>query len=211
MRQGSDGWSPTARALLLALDEWADRGMAPPKSHYPSMADGTLVSLAEAARAFPTIPNVTFPTMLNELSLPDFGPQFGPRGGRLSRLPPALGANYQVMIPKTDSDGLDLGGIRAVEVAAPVATLTGWNVRAAGHRRPELCELNGSYIPFPKTKAEREQRGDPRPSLEERYGDRAGYVNAVAAAARQLVKNRFLLQEDADRYIEAAKASDVLR
>ena len=115
------------------------------------------------------------------------------------------------MVPKTDSDGLDLGGIRAVEVAAPVATLTGWNMRAAGHRRPELCELNGSYIPFAKTKAEREQRGDPRPSLEERYRDHAGYVKAVAAAARQLVKERFLLQEDADRYIEAAKGSDVLR
>jgi hypothetical protein len=167
--------------------------------------------LATAARAFPTIPKVTFPTMLNELFLPDFGPEFSPSGGRLSQLPPAPGAKYQVMVPKTDSDGLDLGGIRAVEVAAPVATLTGWNVRAAGHRQGELCELKGAYLPFAKTKAEREQRGDPRPSLEERYGDRAGYVNAVAAAARQLVKERFLLQEDADRYIEAAKVSDLLR
>jgi hypothetical protein len=211
MRQGSDGWSPTSRALLSALDAWADRGVSPPKSRYPSSADGTLVSLAEAARAFPKIPGVTFPAVLNELSLPDFGPEFGPTGGRLTKVPPTLGAKYQVMIPKTDSDGLDLGGIRAVEVAAPVATLTGWNMRAAGHRRPELCELNGSYIPFAKTKAEREQRGDPRPSLEERYRDHAGYVNAVAAAARRLVKERFLLQEDADRYVEAAKAGDVLR
>jgi hypothetical protein len=205
------GWSATARALFIALDKWADRGVAPPKSHYPSVADGTLASLATAARAFPTIPKVTFPTMLNELFLPDFGPEFSPSGGRLSQLPPAPGAKYQVMVPKTDSDGLDLGGIRAVEVAAPVATLTGWNVRAAGHRQGELCELKGAYLPFAKTKAEREQRGDPRPSLEERYGDRAGYVNAVAAAARQLVKERFLLQEDADRYIEAAKVSDLLR
>ncbi len=210
MGQGG-GWSATARALFIALDEWADRGVAPPKSHYPSVADGTLASLAKAARAFPAIPKVAFPTMLNELTLPDFGPEFRPTGGRLSRLPPTLGENYQVMVPKTDSDGLDLGGIRAIEVAAPVATLTGWNVRAAGHRRPELCELKGSYLPFAKTKAEREQRNDPRPSLEERYGDRAGYVKAVAAAARQLVKERFLLQEDADRYIEAAKVSDVLR
>ncbi len=210
MRLGG-GWAPTARALLLALDEWADRGVAPPKSHYPSVADGTLVTLATAARVFPKIPNVSFPTMLNELSLPDFGPEFGPTGGRLLRLPPTLEGNYQVRVPRTDSDGLDLGGIRAVEVAAPVATLTGWNLRAAGHRPLELCELVGSYIPFAKTKAEREQRGDPRPSLEERYRDHAGYVNAVAAAARKLVTERFLLQEDADRYIEAAKVSDVLR
>jgi hypothetical protein len=211
MRQGSDGWPATNRALLIALDEWADRGVAPPKSRYPSIADGTLVSLAAAARAFPKIPNVTFPAVLNELSLPDFGPHFGPTGGRLTKVPPTLGARYQVMVPKTDSDGLDVGGIRAVEVAVPVATLTGWNMRAAGHRRPELCELNGAYIPFAKTKAEREQRGDPRPSLAERYGDHAGYVKAVAAATRQLVAERFLLQEDADRYVEAAKASDVLR
>ncbi len=210
MGQGG-GWSATARALFIALDEWADRGVAPPKSHYPSVADGTLASLAKAGPAFPTIPKVTFPTMLNELTLPDFGPGFSSTGGRLSRLPPTLGDSYQVMVPKTDSDGLDLGGIRAIELAAPVATLTGWNVRAAGHRRPELCELKGSYLPFAKTKAEREQRSDPRPSLEERYGDHAGYANAVAAAARQLVKERFLLQEDADRYIEAAKVSDVLR
>lgn len=137
-------------------------------------ADGTLVSLAEAARASPRIPNVTFPAVLNELSLPNFGPHFGPAGGRLTQMPPTPGATYQVMVPKTDRDGFDLGGIRAVEVAAPVATLTGWNMRAAGHQRPELCELNGSFIPFAKTKAERAARRDPRPSLEERYGDYDG-------------------------------------
>jgi hypothetical protein len=211
MRQGSDGWAATSRALLSALDAWADRGVEPPKSRYPSTADGTLVSLGDAARAFPKIPNVTFPGALNELSLPDFGPQFRSTGGRLTRVPPTLGAAYQVMVPRSDSDGLDLGGIRSVEVAAPVATLTGWNMRAADHRRPELCELNGSYIPFAKTKAEREQRGDPRPSLEERYGDHAGYVKAVSTATRKLVEERFLLQEDADRYVEAAKVGSVLR
>jgi hypothetical protein len=211
MRQGSDGWAATSRALLAALDAWADQGVAPPKSRYPSMADGTLVSLADAAKAFPKIPSVTFPAVINELALPDFGPQFGSTGGRLAKVPPMLGAKYQVLIPKTDSDGLDLGGLRAVEVAAPVATLTGWSMRAAGHRRPELCELNGAYIPFANTRAEREQRGDPRLSLQERYTDHAGYVKAVTAATRQLVKDRFLLQEDADKYIEAAKTSDVLR
>jgi len=98
-----------------------------------------------------------------------------------------------------------------MEVAAPTATLTGWNIRAAGHRRPDLCELNGSFIPFAKTKAERARANDPRPSLEERYRDHAGYVSAVRAAAQRLVQQRFLLQEDADRYIDAANRSDVLR
>lgn len=207
-RQG--GWAPTLRALLVALDEWADKGIAPPRSNYPSIEDQTLVPLAKAAAAFPSIPGVNFPTVLNELSFLDFGPGFTSKGGYVTRLPPGLGSHYQLLAPKSDGDGLDIAGIRPMEVAVPTSTLTGWNVRAAGHRRPELCELNGSYIPFAKTKVERQQRGDPRLSLEERYGDHAGYVRTIEAAAQKLVKDRFLLQEDADRYIKAAKASNVL-
>ena len=91
-----------------------------------------------------------------------------------------------------------------MEVAAPTATITGWNLRAPGRRGGDLCGLSGSYIPFARTRAERQANGDPRPSLEERYGDNAGFVRAVEAAARKLVSERFLLQEDADRYIKAA-------
>src|SRR4029077_1567226 len=107
-----------------------------------------------------------------------------------------------------DSDGLDVAGIRPVEVAAPTSTLTGWNVRAMGHRETDLCGLNGSVIPFAQTKAARQTSGDPRPSLEERYGDHAGFVKAVEEASRRLVRERFLLQEDADRYIQAAKGPE---
>ena len=86
--------------------------------------------------------------------------------------------------------------------------MTGWNVRAPGHRDPDLCGLSGSFIPLPKTKAERQAKNDPRPSLEERYGDGSGFVKAVEAAARKLVQQRFLLQEDADRYIQAARQAN---
>jgi hypothetical protein len=209
-RQGQ-GWAPTLRALLIDLDEWADRGIAPPSSNYPSVEAGTLVPLAAARAAFPMIPGVEVPTVVNELFLPNFGPHFSSAGGSISERPPAMGPHYQVLVPKPDADGLDIGGIRPMEIAAPTATLTGWNVRATGHRRPELCELNGSFIPLPKTKAERVKSGDPRPSLEERYGNHAGYVSAVKAAAEKLVNNRFLLKEDADRYVQAALASDVLK
>jgi hypothetical protein len=90
-------------------------------------------------------------------------------------------------------------------VAAPIATVTGWNVRASGRREGDLCGLSGSHIALPRTRAERQAKRDPRPSLEERYGDRAGFAKAVETAARKLVQQRFLLQEDADRYIQAAR------
>ena len=72
----------------------------------------------------------------------------------------------------------------------------------------ELCDRDGSYIPFAKTKAEREAAGDPRPSIEERYGSRADYVAKVKAAADALVRDRLLLPADAAAYVRAAEASD---
>jgi alpha/beta hydrolase family protein len=198
-----NSWSPTLRALLVALDAWADRGVEPPKSNYPTPEDKTLVSLADARAAFPAIPGVKFPTVINELALPNFGPGFKSTGGRVSPQPPMLGARYQLYVPKPDKDGLDIAGIRTMEVAAPTATLTGWALRAPGHRENDLCGLSGSFIPFAQTKAAR-QAGDPRLSFEERYSDQAGFVKAVAEASRKLVRERFLLQEDADRYIQAA-------
>ena len=59
--------------------------------------------------------------------------------------------------------------------------------------------------------AERVAAGDPRPSLEERYGSHAKYVAVVKAAAEKAVKERFLLREDADLLVAQAEASDVLR
>ena len=199
-----NSWSPTLRALLVALDDWADRGVEPPKSNYPTLEDKTLVSLQEARAAFPAIPGVKFPTVINELSVPNFGPQFKSTGGRVSERPPTLGAKYQLFVPKPDSDGLDIAGVRPMEVAAPTATLTGWALRAPGLRETDLCGLSGSYLPFAQTRAARQATGDPRPSFEERYGDQAGFEKAVAEASRKLVRERLLLQEDADRYMRAA-------
>jgi len=53
--------------------------------------------------------------------------------------------------------------------------------------------------------------GDPRKSLQERYKNHEGYVDAVERAAVELVQERFLLQEDADHFISDAKASSVLK
>jgi hypothetical protein len=200
-----NGWAPTLRALLVALDDWSDRGVAPPKSNYPTLQDKTLVPLADARAAFPAIPGLRFPAALNELSLPAFGPAFKSTGGRVTQIPPTPGTKYPLYVPKADGDGLDVAGIRSIEVRAPIGTITGWNVRANGRRPGDLCGLSGAFVPFAKTKAERLASKDPRPSFEERYGDQAGFVKAVEAATSALVSERFLLQEDADRYIKAAR------
>jgi hypothetical protein len=113
---------------------------------------------------------------------------------------------YSTRVSAVDADGNELAGIRLPDIAAPLATYTGWNVYKA--QPGELCDRDGSYIPFARTKAEREASGDPRPSVAERYGTRAAYVAKVKAAADDLVRERLLLSDDAARYVKDAEASD---
>ena len=131
--------------------------------------------------------------------------------------PDFSGPVYPSLVSKVDADGNDIAGIRLPPVAAPIATTTGWGLRSAvfgggpAGGNMDGCESSGQWIPFTATRAQRELAGDPRLSLEERYGDHAGYVKAVAKAARKREKHRFLLEEDVQRYIDAAQASSVLQ
>src|SRR5262249_31475080 len=97
-------------------------------------------------------------------------------------------------------DGNDLGTLLPPEVGVPLATYTGWNLRRreAG-AEGMLASLMGSYIPFPKTRQERQATGDPRESIEERYGTFEEYARRFTAACDELVRQRYLLTEDADR------------
>lgn len=110
---------------------------------------------------------------------------------------------YLVLVPKVDADGNEIAGVKLPDVAAPIGTYTGWNPRRIGFAEGE-SSLLGSYFPFAATAAERGRAGDPRPSLEERYGTHDAYVKAVAAAARGLQEARLLVPDDVERYIEAA-------
>jgi hypothetical protein len=92
-------------------------------------------------------------------------------------------------------------------IAVPLATYTGWNVYRA--QPGELCDRDGSRIPFAHSRAEREAIDDPRPSLEERYGSRDAYVTQVRAAAAALVADRLLLPEDAERFVQAAAEAEL--
>jgi len=208
--KGLGGISMTPRALAVALDEWADQGIEPPKSRYPRFQNKTLVSLEQYDAMFPAIPGVEAPNVMNEINVLNFGPGFNATGGLQTLLPPVLGPSYAVFVPRPDEDGVGTDGIDTILTRAPLGTNTGWNLRK-GIRAGDLCSLSGSYFPFARTKAERLASGDPRKSLEERYKDHAGFVKAVDKAAKELVKERFLLEEDAQTFIKAAEASDVLR
>lgn len=178
---------------------------------YPRLENRTLITLEQAMRRFPEIPDVEFPPVMNELPLWNFGPLFSVVGGIITLQPPLSSGHYQQFVPASDRDGLNIAGVRPMEIRAPLGTSTGWNMRTAEHRPGNLCGLAGSYFPFAQTRADRLATGDPRKSLDERYHSHDGFVFAVWIAAWQLYSERFLLPQDAFRYLDLAVASDVLR
>jgi len=191
------------RALMVALDEWASKDIAPPLSQYPTIKDGTLV-LPTKNNGFPKIPGVNYVGLHNRQLFLDYGKDI--LHGKMTVHPPKPKDNgaYKILVPKVDKDGNDLAGICLPAVEVPIATYTGWNLRPRGLAEGELAGLLGSFIPFAKTKAERRRSGDPRLSINERYKDQNYYVQQVSRAARSLMDQRFLLQEDAERIIAEA-------
>jgi Alpha/beta hydrolase domain len=211
------------RALLVALDRWVSKGTPPPDSRVPRVVDGTAVFavpqpdtvtgiVPQDELGFPDIPGVTYTGVITTRYLFDFGPEFDSEGIMSIFPPDFVGApTYPSFVSRTDEDGNELAGIRLPTVAAPIATTTGWALRREGFGLNDGCESAGQYIPFATTEAERLANGDPRPSLEERYGTHGKYVRAVAEVARELMRDRLLLREDVRKYIQAARQSDVLK
>jgi Alpha/beta hydrolase domain len=187
---------PPLRALLLALDAWASEGQAPPDSIYPALAQGTLGSVEQYRQAFPKIPGVAVPAGNLQPPRLDLGPRFASHG-IADKQPPEFGPPYITRVPLPDADGNDLGGIRLPELAVPVGTYTGWNLRAPEIGAPDkLARWSGSFVPFAPTEAARRAAGDPRPSLEARYTSRSDYRDRIESAAATLVRERFLLAAD---------------
>jgi Alpha/beta hydrolase domain len=196
--------SPALRALFLSLDNWVMKGTPPPLSQVPRFSDGTLVSTATYGSRFPRIPGVTYTGLKTTRYRFDYGPQFDQ--GIISRWPqvtppyqdnPANGPIYPSFVPLDDSDGNDIPGIRLPDVGVPLATYTGWSLRKAGFGLNDGCEGEGQKIVFAQTRAERLAVGDPRLSLEERYGTVGNYYFAVSVFAKQLIAQGFLLLDDA--------------
>ncbi len=193
------------RALMVAMDLWATKEIAPPPSQHSQVRNGTLVRHEHNGKGFAKIPGVRFAGLHNRQLFLDYGPNI--LHGKMSIHPPRpIKKNaYEILVPKVDRDGNDVAGIRLPQVEAPIGTYTGWNLRPRGLAEGELAGLLGSFVPFARTKAARRKTGDPRLSLEERYIDRDDYVRQINRAARLLVDQRFLLPEDADRMIKEAK------
>ena len=193
---------PVLRALVLALDRWVGGASVPPPSRHPRIIDGTLVAME--AFSFPRLPGVMLPAGPTRKARVDYGRDFD--NGIISRIPPLILPDaYTVLVPKVDDDGNELGGIRLPDIAVPTGTATGWAVRTAeAGAVGALCGLDGSFLPFAKTKVEREAKGDPRPSLEERYRDKADYVTKVRQAAAELERGGYLVAEDVRRMVDRA-------
>ena len=191
-------WAPHVRALGIALDDWVTAGIAPPTSRYARVDDGTLVhSLPQTELGFPSIPGVTYTGWYNPVDELD-----------KSVLPnaPIPGESYTILVPKTDADGNSISGIRTPDVQVPIATYTGWALRRAPFAANEDCALTGQYIPFPVTKAQRIATGDPRLSVEERYGSIGNYNFRYAQVVKQMMADRTLLAEDGGAMVQAAVA-----
>ncbi|HTW54664.1 MAG TPA: alpha/beta hydrolase domain-containing protein [Stellaceae bacterium] len=184
--------TPALRALFAALEDWVVRDVAPPPSRVPSIADGTAV-LAKSV-TMPKVPGFAVPPGDNAV-LPPVDWVDPPESS-----PPAP---YTTFVSAVDSNGNEVAGIRLPQIAVPLGTFTGWNVYKA--QPDELADRDGSFIAFARTKAEREAAGDPRPSLQERYGAKAHYVDRLRQAAAALVAERLLLQDDADRLVATAQ------
>lgn len=209
----------TYNALRFHFRNWVMQGMPPPPSRYPTLAGKHLVDATKEAMGFPTLPGL--PALvpghfINPVLDYDFGPQFNSSDGSgvPTVMPPRIKRVIRMLVPRVDADGNELGGVPVVLNDAPLGTYLGWNITGGGTRpfhAGQICNYAGGMIPFARTRAERLASNDPRPSLEERYGTHAGYVEAVRAAAQNAVKAGFLLQPDAAALIAQAAASNVLK
>jgi hypothetical protein len=189
------------RALLVAMQAWIKDDKQPPASEYPRIGKDQLVSLG--AYAFPKVPGVQLPRVKREAYRLDFSVE-----------PPQAGPAFPTLIPQADADGNETSGIKMPEVAVPLASNVGWNLRAKTIGAPdELYDMVGSWIPFPANKAERANRKDPRPAIDERYPSKSDYLNRITAAAQKLVEAGYLLDADVPKMRDrAAKEWDyVLR
>ncbi|MFI5309759.1 MAG: alpha/beta hydrolase domain-containing protein [Gemmatimonadales bacterium] len=205
----------TVNALKVHFRNWLMKDTPPPPSRWPRLGDGTLVDATKEAMGFPTIPGLppSAPTgLINVLIDYDWGPAFNRTDGSgvPSNVPPVIRRTFSMKAPRVDADGNELGGVPLVLHDAPLGTYVGWNITPSGFFAGRSCSYSAGMIPFSRTRAERVARGDPRLSLEERYTDHDGYVQAVKKAASNAVAAGFLLQADADALIAAAAASDVL-
>jgi hypothetical protein len=181
------------RTMIANMDAWVRSDALPPENSYPRIADGTLVPLRQFT--FPAIPGVNKAHEANEAYRLDFGPNW--HDGILSVQPPKVGKSFPALVPQVDADGNERDGVRLPEITVPLATIASWNLRDPSIGAPDQrVSFEASYLPFPKTAAERQKAGDPRKSIAERYSSRDDYLARYRTSLDDLVKRRWILPED---------------
>jgi Alpha/beta hydrolase domain len=201
-----NSYSYNFRALLVALRNWVVHDRKPPDSLYPTLRRHTLVS-PEQVR-FPSIPGVTFAGNFNSRQVLDRGPRFDAKdvSGVMDE-PPVVRHTYPELLPKVNADGNEVDGVRSTQLRVPLGTYSGWNTRKMNFGNPDLCDLTGQYVPFAAHAADR--KGDPRLSVEERYGSKAGYMAKVREAVEDQLEEGLLLPDDAATIIMQEQARDI--
>jgi len=178
------------------LERWVCDGIEPPPSALPRRSDSTAVPRAQVVEAFRALSAVS-PDPGRLASLPRL--DFGSDGDNEAGLPPTIGEPYPALVSAVDADGNEVAGVRLPDVTVPLATLMGWNPRhAQTGGAGQIMPLTGSTLPFARTEAERGASRDPRPSVEQRYRDRADYLERVRQQAGRLAEQRYLLAEDVE-------------
>lgn len=194
-------YRPMLRAALVSLDRWVRDGTEPAPSLHPRVADGTAVRRESLEGAYAAI-GVKLPSALPQRKRLDFGPR---AGQGILEYPPEEGPAFGTLVSAVDGDVNEIGGVRPIDLRAPLASYTGWTRRhadigAAGHFIPLL----GATHLFPRTAAQRAARNDPRASIEERYASRDDYIAQARAAAAAMVVEGHLLVEDVEQVVSQA-------
>jgi hypothetical protein len=186
------------RALLPRLTVWVKEGNAPPASRYPRIADATLVPVTKLK--FPAVPGLPAPRVAHTAYRADYGPRW--REGFIDIEPPKLDAPFVTLVPQVDEFGNELGGLRNVELLVPLGTYAPWNLRGSALANSgELTDFYGTFAPLPRDDSARDRGGDSRPAFESLYADRVVFAQRLEVAAKALVEEGFLLQEDVRRVV----------
>ena len=181
------------RSLMSSLIDWVTLQKDPPASVYPTLGDRTLVRPANLQ--FPKIANLPVARTPHQPYHMDFGAEWS--RGVIDLEPPVLGAPYPLFVSRVDSLGNELGGIRSIEILAPLATYYPWQLRSGMPAATDrLASFRGTFVPLPKTEAERRTERDSRPSIEALYGNKERYLKRVDEGIASLIAHRFLLPQD---------------
>lgn len=197
-------YRPLLRAALVNLDRWISEDVEPPPSRHPRLDDDSAVPRDEVLAIFSRLPGFVppDPTRLPFVRTVDMGAD---EETGVGRYPAREGEFYPALVSRVDADGNELAGVRLPDVTVPVGTHAGWNPRdPATGSAEQIVPMNGLTLFFAPDAETREQTGDPRPSIGERYASQADYAEKVRAAATDLVRERYLLAQDIDRTVEAA-------